>query len=186
MKKVLFYILLAFFTSIFFSSQVYAQTPSTTENSNSSTQSAKTSVNYQLAFPGILPDSPFYKLKVLRDKIILKTLKDPSKKISFYALQADKQLLAASMLVEKGNIKLAKETALKGENNYSLIVREFYNTKTKPTKKQFDLLKNASLKHQEVIKIMIKRVKTEDQATFKNVLYFSETNLKMIEKLFNG
>lgn len=44
-----------------------------------STKSA--SVDYKLTWPGILPDQPLYKLKVLRDKIISKLIFDPIKKI---------------------------------------------------------------------------------------------------------
>ena len=57
---------------------------------------------YQLTSAGILPDHPLYKLKLLRDKMILKYLCDPLKIIDFYLKQTDKGILAAKLLVEKG------------------------------------------------------------------------------------
>lgn len=62
---------------------------------------------YALPYPGILADHPLYFLKKLRDSILEKLISDPTKKVEFYILQADKQLNAGIFLEAKGNAKLA-------------------------------------------------------------------------------
>ena len=147
------------------------------------TESGK--IEYDFAYPGILPDHPAYKIKVLRDKVMERFTSDPEKKISFYLLQGDKGILAASMLVDKNNFALAKETALKAENNLTLINFLLKDSDRKLKPQTFDKIKTASLKHQEVLRDIIKRVPSNEQKTFKTVLYFSETNLKSLNDLQN-
>src|SRR3989344_5053703 len=120
MKKTVIVIISIIIFFVYLSDSTSAQT-TTPEASITPTPTPK-NVDYNLAYPGMLPDSPLYKLKVVRDKITEKLINDPAKKIEFYLLQTDKQILATSMLVDKNAINLAKETALKGENNYSKLV----------------------------------------------------------------
>lgn len=143
-------------------------------------------VNYDLAYPGILPDHPFYKLKVLRDKISLALISDPRKKIDFYLLKADKELLAAAILVDKGLIDLAAQTALKAEHNYTLLTQELYRLPTSPKEELYKKLKTASLKHQEVLASLAKRVTPEKQKTFLTVIDFSKRNWNTIEEYRNS
>lgn len=139
-------------------------------------------VKYDLAFPGMLPDNPLYKLKVLRDKIIAASIFNPLKKIEFYVLQADKGILAAAILIDKNKIDLAQKTALKAENNFTLIAPQLYMLAEKPNKDFFKRLETASLKHQEVLRSIIKRVPNDKQTTFMQVVGFSERNLDTIEE----
>lgn len=79
---------------------------------------------YTLPYPGILPDSPFYFLKVTRDRVVSFLIADPLKKAEFNLLQADKRLVAGQYLIEKKNFTLAESTLSKGLNYFeeSLIV----------------------------------------------------------------
>lgn len=138
-------------------------------------------IQYDLAFPGMLPDSPFYKIKVLRDKISLALTQDPMKRIDFYLRQTDKGILASAMLVDKNNIALAKETALKAEHNYTMLTYELAKLKERPQDKIFEKIKKAALKHQEVLASLAKRVKKEDQETFNTVINFSKRNVQTVE-----
>lgn len=146
------------------------------------TPTPKPTIQYNLAYPGILPDNPLFKLKVLRDKITAATISDPRKKIEFYLLQTDKGILAAAMLVDKNKIDLAKQTALKAEHNYTLLTHQLYNLPKKPNTKFFKKLKTASLKHQEVLSSFIKRVPKKDQKVFRQVVDFSKRNWESVEK----
>src|SRR3989344_3906165 len=65
--------------------------------------------NYVLPYPGMLPDSPLYKIKVLRDKVTAYLISDPQKKAEFYLLQTDKQMGMILPLINKKNIPLAKQ-----------------------------------------------------------------------------
>lgn len=164
MKKL--YKLLVFFVFVLFSTQIaFAQ------------------VKYDLAFPGILPDHPLYKIKVLRDKITAVLINNPIKKTEFYLLQADKGIHAAAMLVDKNEVELAKETALKAENNMTLLTFELKKLRQRPDQSLFDKLKLASLKHQEVLSSKEKKVGKDDKKTFQQVINFSKTNLSTIEML---
>jgi len=71
-------------------------------------------VEYQLPYPGILPDHPIYKLKMLRDRILELLTTDQIKKADFYLLQADKRLAASILLLEKENDSLSETTSSKG------------------------------------------------------------------------
>lgn len=146
---------------------------------------ASTTIKYDLAYPGILPDNPLYKIKVLRDKISTILIQDPAKKAEFYLLQADKGILAAAMLVDKNKIDLAEKTALKAENNVTLLTYEFYKFAEKPKANFFKKLKTASLKHQEVLASLIKRVSEDQKGAFQRVINFSKTNVQTIGKFEN-
>ena len=142
----------------------------------------KETVKYDLAYPGILPDNLLYKLKVLRDKITVALINDPKKKVDFYLLQADKGILATAMLVDKNEVKLAQETLLKAENNFTLITAQFGRFTQKPDDSFFQKLKTASKKHQEVIIKLIARVPKEDRKTFEDALWFSKRNLMSVQE----
>ena len=150
----------------------------TTENKTEPTMI----VRYDLAYPGLLPDNPLYKLKILRDKMTASLINDPKKKIYFYLLQADKGILAAAMLIDKNKIELAKETALKAENNFTLLTQQFGRLTKKPDSNFFQKLRTASKKHQEVIRSLMQRVSSDQKKTFEDILYFSQVNLKSVGK----
>lgn len=154
-------------------------TESKTEDSDTT---SSTIVKYNLAYPGILPDHPLYKLKVLRDKISVSLISDPRKKVDFYLLQTDKGILASAMLVDKGKIDLAQETALKAEHNYTLLTQALYRLPVKPGDDFFKKLQDASLKHREVLMSLGKRVPKDKQKTFLTVVEFSERNWEAVEK----
>ena len=160
---------------------IHAQeaTPTPTQDKKVTTQ---TFIKYDLAYPGILPDHPLYKLKVLRDKISVGLISDPQRKIDFYLLQTDKGILAAAMLIDKKKIALAKETALKAEHNFTLITYQLWTLDEKPNDAFFDKLKTASFKHQEVLNSLIKRVSSSEAKTFQTVIDFSKRNWQTIEE----
>lgn len=137
---------------------------------------------YYLAYPELLPTRPLYKLKVLRDKIVLAIIKDPKKKIDFHLLLADKGILATALLVDYGQEALVGQTALKAEHNMTRITQLLplvtYTQQMELTKK----LLTASKKHQEVLTNLIARVKPETQKTLTIVREFSLRNAQTIEQ----
>jgi len=145
-------------------------------------------VEYHLAWPGILPDNRLYKLKVLRNKIIYKMIISPVKKVEFDLLMADKTIYASKLLIDKDEIVLAKETALKGENYYSMLVQD-YNHALLDGKKIPSLLDrkitSAAVKHQEIFKQIESVVHGKDKETFQIVDKFSKINYQFIVGLRN-
>lgn len=136
---------------------------------------------YQFPWPGILPDSPLYKLKVLRNKIIPRLIISPVKRIEFDLLMADKTLYAGKLLLEKGKVALAAETALKGENYFSILVSEYRTARVKkitvPTRLTQKVIA-ASDAESKLIDYLIHNSTGAEQETFQKVLYFSEQNRK--------
>ncbi|MDP2638336.1 MAG: DUF5667 domain-containing protein [Candidatus Levybacteria bacterium] len=139
-------------------------------------------VKYDLAFPGLLPNHPLYKLKVLRDKISLALINDPRKKIDFYLLKTDKEILATAMLVDKNEYELAEQTALKAEHNYTLLTRELHNLSSAPKEDLYKKLETASLKHQEVLESLAERAPKDKKKTFLTVIDFSKRNWESVEE----
>lgn len=115
-------------------------------------------IDYLLAYPGkINPDSPFWYVKVLRDKTWLTfTFKD-SKKAELNLLFADKRLNSALILFQNNKPDLGLSTLTKSEKyleSAEAIMSEdfdFYNK-----------IGLASLKHWEVIENEILPIAPED------------------------
>ncbi len=145
-------------------------------------------VDYSLAWPGILPDNRLYKLKVLRNKIIYRMIINPVKKVEFDLLMADKTIYATKLLTDKREIALAKDTALKGENYYSMLVQDYNKTLLSGKKIPQDLDRKitlAAIKHQEIFTDLEGRVSGGDKETFRIVNNFSKINYDFIVGLRN-
>lgn len=158
MKKLL--LLAVFLIFLFVPTQVFAQ--------EESTPSAQAKVEYTLPYPGLLPDSPIYFLKIARDRIISFLISNPLKKAEFYLLQADKRLAAGMYLANKNKYELSNSTISKGENYFESAL-----SKAEEAKKQGFLVKgillnlqNSASKHQEVIAEIEEKTKGEIKAKF--------------------
>ncbi len=148
---------------------------------------SETKIDYQFPWPGILPDQTFlYKLKVLRNKIIAKIIYSPVKRVEFDLLMADKTLYASKLLLDKGKSELAKETALKGENYFSILVSD-YGTVLSKKQQVPDFLNQKIVRayeaHQLLIKYMMAKAATQDKATYSQVDYFSKSNYQSLVEL---
>lgn len=111
MKKKLFFLIFLplFFLLVFGNTRVSAEI--------ATQSSTPTTINYELPYPGVLPDNPLYSLKAARDKIISILINDQVKRAEFDLLTSDKRLAASVMLVNKGKSELAITTISKS-NNY--------------------------------------------------------------------
>lgn len=111
-------------------------------------------LEYELPYPGILPDHPLYKLKVLRDRIVIFFTKDPRKRVQLYVLLADKRLAMGEKLVERQREQLAAETISKGEK-YLLgaveILRKMSDRGDYPDVGLVNAVDMSVAKHREVI-----------------------------------
>lgn len=97
---------------------VETETPIGKENlSTESATAINSRIDYELPFPGMLPDHPLYILKVVRDGLVKLLINDPMKKARFSLEAGEKRIYAATMLIEKGKDELAIKTMGKG-NNY--------------------------------------------------------------------
>lgn len=115
-------------------------------------------IDYQLPYPGrVLPDSPFWPLKAMRDKAWLWITTNPTRKAELKLLFADKRLGSARVLFEKGKPEEGLTTLTKAEKYL-----EEAGMQAEENKKNkidiydfFHILANASLKHyQEMQEIL--------------------------------
>src|SRR3989338_5173622 len=130
------------------------------------TPSIALTVEYQLPYPGLLPDNAFYYLKTLRDKIVGFLISDPIKKAEFDLLAADKRLNAASFLFEKGKYDLALSTISKGENYFEEAIEKTSVAKKEGRETTNILIKlSASVKkHKEVLTSLGKKAPGNSKA----------------------
>jgi len=110
-------------------------------------------VEYYLPYPGVLPDSPLYKVKALRDRISLWLITDPTKKAEKELLLADKRIGAAAALMDGGKDELAVSTATKGEKYLEQAVNRVMVMADmgQDVKSLLLIMANATAKHEEMM-----------------------------------
>ena len=110
-------------------------------------------VEYYLPYPGMLPDSPFYRVKALRDYVKLALTTNSEKRIETMLLFADKRVNAAVALVEGGKTELGVSTATKAEKYLERAVTLAIEQKKagRDVKSVMLKLTKATAKHVEVL-----------------------------------
>ncbi len=144
--------------------RVYAQ-----ESGSESAQATESSkVNYELSYPGLLPDHPMYFLKAAREQITAFFISNPLKKSEFDLLQADKRIESSLLLIQKGKIALAESTFSKGENYFEDAINRASDAKSQGTNilEIANKLKDANLKHQEVLGDIEKKLGKKKKGKF--------------------
>lgn len=141
---------------------------------------------YTLPYPGILPDNPLYKLKVLRDRINVSLINDPVKKADFYLHQADKQMAMIPLLLDKQQYVLASQTAYKAEHNVTELTFVYKKIGSKPNKEMYEKIEKATRKHQEILLAGMKKAPEENKKDFQQVINFSKTNWSEIQKIYKS
>ncbi|MBP6882671.1 MAG: hypothetical protein KBC15_03930 [Candidatus Levybacteria bacterium] len=127
--------------------------------------------DYILVYPGILPNNPLYGIKMIRDKIILLLITDPTKKIKFNLIQSDKRLGAGIMLWESDHSRVedAIETISKGQNYFASAVADTNKLtgEGRDTSGLRNDLVKAAQKHKEVLDEWIKKVPEKNKPMAK-------------------
>ena len=135
---------------------VYSATPK--PELKEGTQDKKIEIMYVMPFPGrILPDSPFWPIKALRDKLWMGVTTNPMRKAELSLLFADKRLIASYELFKINKPLLALTTLTKAEKylEASSAIEKNERLRGLDTKSFLFTLATASLKHREVIEEML-------------------------------
>lgn len=139
-------------------------------------------VDYQLSYPGLLPDHPLYFLKTGRDRIMSFFISKPLEKAEFNLLQADKRVEASLMLTKKGEdkIDLAQSTFSKGANYFEESIDNTLAAKSQGINtSDFSLkLGNANKKHQQVLQ----DINSSQNGKYKKQFTAEHERLKQFEK----
>lgn len=140
--------------------------------SHNSDASRSAEVIYNLPYPGLLPDHPLYFLKAARDKIVSFFISSPIKKSEYDLLQADKRIAASVFLAEKGDVELAQSTFSKAENYFEKALAQAESAKMQGmhTGEIANKLREANLKHQQVLDNMMENLEQDEQELFLNEL----------------
>ena len=117
-------------------------------------------LDYNLPYPGILPDHPLYKIKLLRDRILMFVTKDPIRRVNLQLLMSDKQLVMGQLLWEKGKNDLAIATLNKSEKDLLTVVTNLVQLKKTNTLSEglADKVELAAKKHEETISKLVDSV----------------------------
>ncbi len=110
-------------------------------------------VNYYLPYPGVLPDHPFYFVKMMRDKIREWTLFDGARKAEYWSLLADKRIAAGKVLIEGNKQALGIQTYRKavGYLQKAVVEIEKLEGKGREMGGLTNKLEQAILKYNEIL-----------------------------------
>ncbi len=116
-------------------------------------------VDYQLSYPGLLPDHPLYFLKTGRDRIMSFFISKPMERAEFNLLQADKRVEASLMLFKEkeSKIDLAQSTFSKGANYFDESINNTSAAKSQGINiSDFsNKLADSNKKHKQILQDMI-------------------------------
>lgn len=167
MKKFLvIFILLFLLASPLFASLAFADDQMTNQ-----TVPTPTPVEYQLPYPGLLPDSPLYFLKTLRDRVIDFLVSDPLKKSELDLLLADKRLSSGIALLDKRNASLAESTISKGENYLDEAILQARSAKAQgmDTKSITEQIFMSVKKHEQILVDLKSKAPANFKQKFQNL-----------------
>lgn len=116
--------------------------------------------DYYLPYPGLLPDHPFYFLKMLRDRVRLLMANSATKKFELQLLYADKRVGAADVLIQGGKAELAHETAVKAEGYLEMALE---TSKLTGDQAHRQTLGQAVYKHAQVLE-QIRQATSDDRS----------------------
>ena len=197
MKRLVFlFISILFITFAFAKTGVYAQdrvvqtdTPLGVEMpATPSSETTPRRVNYELAYPGMLPDNPFYILKVIRDGIVKMLINDPFKRAKFSLLNSDKRIFAGKLLLDKGKDVLALDTIEKSNNYFddalvAIKTLKKQNPKSPDIEPFLQKMKASGQKHSEFLENMTPFVDKTVSARFVRQQARLENVRKTVESM---
>lgn len=166
MKKI-FVSILIFVFIIIFSTPVFSLENESNENI---TLIPVPTIEYNLPYPGLLPDHPLYFMKKARDRILIFFTRDKLKRANIYLLLSDKNLAMGEALWEKKEYNKSLQTLENGEDYFEdLSVSLLKNQSVNSLPPGFtDKLKLSSEKHEEVINRIKTTTKNEEELKMLN------------------
>ena len=145
---------------------------------------------YNLPFQGdILPDSPFWIFKAMRDRVWYVLAKDPLKKAELALLFSDKRLESSRILFSNSKPDLALSTLTKGEKYLEAAMKNETEARDRGTDTSQFLVKllTASLKHRQVIEENILPLAPEDaKPTIVQSEDYAKNTFKYVRDILNS
>lgn len=152
-------------------------------------QLATNSSEYKLPHVGMLPDSPFYKLKSLRDRVTLFFISDRERKAEKHLDFADRMLYESLKVAENGNMTVAVHNAFKGEDHMTQLVDSLKASVYSGKELDKDFVARAHeayTAHQNLLAGIKSRTDDKDQQkSLDTIIEFSTRNDAELTKLEN-
>lgn len=146
-------------------------------------------VQYVLPYAGkILPDSPLWKIKALRDRIWFGVTASPLRRAELALLFADKRIVMSQILFDKGEYDVAVSTYTKAEKYLLVAVAEEKKARSRGINTDNYLIKleMSSLKHTEIAERWIEYL-PEDIKPFisKTEIYAEDSYKEAVNALYS-
>lgn len=134
-------------------------------------------VSYSLPYPGILPNSPLWPLKVLRERLALYFTSDPLEKAQRTLFLADKRLAASSELFSQGDYPGGVATVTRAEKylEEALLEGRDADVKGEDASGFFETLSKASLTHRQVLEEMMKTAPSDAKPVLNKTLDYPKS-----------
>ena len=143
-------------------------------------------IEYNLPYPGILPDHPLFFLKNIRDKVLELTTRDSLKKAELYLLLADKRVGMAMNLAKGGKEKNASLAFSEAEGFFAKIPQLIEISKKQGVSASSDFIQRLRLsnaKHKEIGTSLLKDLSQELNSEISKSLDVNQQIKKKLEKL---
>lgn len=140
-------------------------------------------INYELPYPGILPNNPLYSVKSARDSIMQWMMRDNIKKAQLRLQISDKNVRGAQMLLKEKDYERAEKILRNGEQIFEKAIEDALNAKEQgasPTSEFKEKLKISNLKHREVIHEIIESVPPSERSAFQESLRQNQENAEKL------
>lgn len=140
-------------------------------------------VEYTLPFAGLLPDSPLYPLKVVRDNFWLFFTRDNIKKAEVLLLFSDRKTAASQMLFESGKWEKGVDTMTEAEQNFERMVDMVVLSKSQgvsPDEGFIQKMKLSNTKHRQIIEQLLIAAPQGSRKALEEVMVL---NGKLSEKM---
>lgn len=146
-------------------------------------------IDYQMPYEGkVLPDSLFWSLKAVRDRVWFLITSSHSRKAELALLFSDKRLMAAEALLKKNKPDIAISTLTKGEKYLEVAVSEeiLARQENNDTSTFLTRLAVASLKHWQVIEGLMPLVPEDGKPFVSKTESYSKNSYRAARDVLNS
>ena len=146
-------------------------------------------INYHLPYSGnVLPDSPLWPLKALRDKVWIGVTTSHLRRAELALLFSDKRLVMTQKLFEKGEPDIAISTLTKGEMYFPIAVEEEKIARSQGVDTSIFLSKLAlsALKHREVAEDLIQLAPEDIRPLIIKAENYAKDTYELAKDLLNS
>jgi len=142
--------------------------------------------NYELPFPGLLPDHPLYLLKAARDQTLVFVTTDYERKARLQLELSDKRIRAGELLVDNKKYELAVSSFSKGERYFEQSIETLSAGKIQgqaPTSAIVEQMGRSNKKHMEILVRSSKELSGSTREGFGLVLELNKQNANKLQSL---